>query len=103
MDRISDSGSDGCGSIPHGDTKKAANRSLFCIPMRNAAYRAGLPACGCPLLLGLCPKPRGLRPSARRRCCFLRKCFYTLVISIPTTRKMLRISVRGRSKFGKSS
>ena len=25
MDRISDSGSDGCGSIPHGATKKSAD------------------------------------------------------------------------------
>ena len=34
MDRISDSGSDGCGSIPHGGTKKTEPRSsVFCIYM----------------------------------------------------------------------
>ena len=32
MDRISDSGSDGCGSIPHGGTKNRATRlCFFCI------------------------------------------------------------------------
>ena len=31
MDRITDSGSVGCGSIPHGGTKKDFNRSLFLI------------------------------------------------------------------------
>lgn len=29
MDRISDSGSDGCGSIPHGGTKKQSLAALF--------------------------------------------------------------------------
>ena len=29
MDRISDSGSDGCGSIPHGGTKKAIRPDCF--------------------------------------------------------------------------
>ena len=34
MDRISDSGSEGCGSIPHGGTKKASSnlRRLDCVP-----------------------------------------------------------------------
>ena len=36
MDRISDSGSDGCGSIPHGGTERMAchtwRPSSFCIP-----------------------------------------------------------------------
>ncbi len=31
MDRISDSGSDGCGSIPHGGTK-VADKKVFCSP-----------------------------------------------------------------------
>ena len=37
MDRISDSGSDGCGSIPHGGTKKgsALGLNLLC-------YRLGI-------------------------------------------------------------
>ena len=36
MDRISDSGSDGCGSIPHGATKKSADQSsadFFCVTL----------------------------------------------------------------------
>ena len=36
MDRISDSGSDGCGSIPHGGTKKEMPRHLlFCLYVRD--------------------------------------------------------------------
>ncbi len=33
MDRISDSGSDGCGSIPHGGTKKRGCKPLFLVPV----------------------------------------------------------------------
>ena len=34
MDRISDSGSDGCGSIPHGGTKMTHGKTMshFCTP-----------------------------------------------------------------------
>ena len=39
MDRISDSGSDGCGSIPHGGTKKdRLGLSFFCIHMQSDVY-----------------------------------------------------------------
>ena len=39
MDRISDSGSDGCGSIPHGGTKKAIRSDCFFFYLLNCRYR----------------------------------------------------------------
>ena len=38
MDRISDSGSDGCGSIPHGGTRKARQRLAFLVCRADKTY-----------------------------------------------------------------
>ena len=54
MDRISDSGSDGCGSIPHGGTRKAPQhmpRSLSCTGFSALIRSAMLMPGECPLLL----------------------------------------------------
>ena len=55
MDRISDSGSDGCGSIPHGGTRKAqVFLSFSCTPYPNPSQLRRQPlsgACRLPLKL----------------------------------------------------
>ncbi len=58
MDRISDSGSDGCGSIPHGSTKKiSAFRRFFRTPMRNRLSHKADAQAIIPYNMGSAPSP----------------------------------------------